>query len=363
MLSRRHFLLTSSLLAGCSQRAEPDPYWLGHIGPLSGPERQAGEHWRRGIQIALGEANAVAARKLSVLHADNRGQIERSRSEAIRLVSLNRLLAMVGGLQLTEADRLALALQPYPTILITPSPHSSVGLENTLSLDVSAKFRGFSLAKFAGDHFKASKAVLLIDETSTFCANIGIAFAESWRTAGHVAHTWNATGEENATTLVERLKKVEADVILFAGSAKDFLATRRTLATGKVTTPMLFGGESAEWQRVEEKAEVGRDVFAGAILVTSRLEEAGKKFLTKYKETYREEADIHACLGFEAINVLALPIRELKGGRAAKLLKELKEAKELPCLNGSLTFNEGHAVRPLYIVRARDPNPMETLTP
>src|SRR5688500_4223865 len=114
MLSRRRFLLTSSLLAltGCSQRGAQDPLWIGHVGPLSGPDRVYGERMKQGMEVALEEVNADAERKIAIVHADNRGKTERSESEAVRLVSLNRLLAMIGGRDSAEANKLAQALQP-----------------------------------------------------------------------------------------------------------------------------------------------------------------------------------------------------------------------------------------------------------
>src|SRR5262249_47934454 len=159
------------------------------------------------------------------------------------------------------------------------------------------------------EQFKAKRAVLLVDETSSVCAAVASAFVKEWRSSDRVAHSWNAAAEESASGLVERLKKVEAEVVLFAGSSGDFVTARNVLAMGKLSLPLVFGGEPVEWQRLERGPDVGKEVFAGAVHVASRFDEEGKKFLSKYKEKYHEDADVDACAGFEMIQLLASKIR------------------------------------------------------
>src|SRR5438105_15022234 len=143
MLSRRRFLIASSLftLAGCSRRSDEEPLLIGHVGPLSGANRAAGEAAQHGMTIAIEDANGEGG-KLAILHADSRGSAERSRSEAVRLFTLNaKLTAIVGGRDQGAADSLAQALQPYPAVLLTFAPCSTPGLEGVFSLDVAPAFR------------------------------------------------------------------------------------------------------------------------------------------------------------------------------------------------------------------------------
>jgi branched-chain amino acid transport system substrate-binding protein len=365
MLSRRRFLLGVPLLAlaGCSRRAAEEPLPVGHVGPFSGSERLVGEHTQRGIRLALSDVNTDDVRPLVVIHADSRSQGDRARSEAVRLVSVNRVAVLLGGTDQASADRLAQALQPYPTPLLTAAPHSSVGLENTFSLDVTAEFRGTSLAKFAAEQFKARRAVLLVDETSALCSGVGTAFARQWRAGKGVAHNWDPRAEESASRLVERLKKTEAEVVLFAGLASDFLRVRGLILDGKLQPKLLFGGEPSEWQQLEGNSDVTGDVFGATVHATSRFDEAGKKFVKNYREKYQEDPDASACQGYELIGVLAPALREAKGS-PSRLREELAEdKKEWPGLTGAFLFNQAHAARPLYMVRVRDPIPLETFKP
>src|SRR4051812_40997646 len=43
------------LLAGCGPPAVGEPIWIGHLAPLSGPDRAQGEQARQGIELAVTE--------------------------------------------------------------------------------------------------------------------------------------------------------------------------------------------------------------------------------------------------------------------------------------------------------------------
>src|SRR5205807_301907 len=137
-----------------SRKGAEDPLWVGHVAPFSGAERAAGEHARNGIHLAVEEANGekkdAKDRPLGVYHADSRGQLDQARHEAVRLVSLNKIVALLGGRDQAVADRLSQIPQAYPVSLVTPAAQPIDGLDGVFSLDAAVEFRGQALARFAG---------------------------------------------------------------------------------------------------------------------------------------------------------------------------------------------------------------------
>ncbi len=265
MVSRRRFLAAAPLLAlaGCSGRSNPEPLLVGHIDPFTGGQRSAGESVKRGMLLALeevnGESEQVAGRRLAMVHADSRGQPERARSEAVRLATLNRLVAAVGGRDQASADRLAQALQTYPIPLLTAVPCATPSLDSVFTLGVSLTFRGESLANFAADHLKARRAALVTDDSLPACAAVAAAFSRRWRSkSDRSLETFDASTDDSAV----RLGKSEAQVIVIAASADTVKAVR----TAKVAKPIVFAGEPAEWQRLETDVDAGPETF-GAVSV------------------------------------------------------------------------------------------------
>src|SRR5262249_54770756 len=161
----------------------------------------------------------------AVLHADSRGQLDQARHEAIRLVSLNKLVALLGGRDQAFADRLAQALQAYPVSLVTPAAQAVDGLEGVFSLDAALDFRGRCLARFVGDRFKGKKALLLVDNRLPACPRVADAFAAEWRKGtGSSADVRDFTGDKSTPKIPELLEKSGAGLLLFAGKASDLAA-------------------------------------------------------------------------------------------------------------------------------------------
>ena len=114
-------LVALSLSAGCSRRGDDEPLLVGHVAPFSGTEREIGEHARRGMRLALERANEerIGGRRVAVVHADSRGDADLARHETVRLATVNKVLAVLGG-EPGTVERVAAAVQPYALPLLTP---------------------------------------------------------------------------------------------------------------------------------------------------------------------------------------------------------------------------------------------------
>ena len=88
------WLLASLLLAGCSHSTPTEPIVVGHLAPLSGPDKLIGEHARQGIILAVEEVNGdgekVNGRRVEVVHVDDRGAPAAAGDQAVRLIAVNR---------------------------------------------------------------------------------------------------------------------------------------------------------------------------------------------------------------------------------------------------------------------------------
>jgi branched-chain amino acid transport system substrate-binding protein len=355
-------------LPGCSGRRTEEPIWIGHVGPLSGPDRVAGESMKRGMMLAIEEVNAedqrIAGRRLAIIHADSRSQPDRARSEAVRLVTLNKLAALVGGRDQATADRLAQALQPYNPPLFTPACLVSTNPENVFSLDVTPDFRGAKLAQFAAEQFGATRAALLVDESLPACAAIASAFAREWRsTADRQVQSLEIKGTEMPSRLPERLKKADAQVLVVAATADRVSDIWHTLSGQNQKIQFVFAGEAAQWQRIETDPELRGKVHGVTVYAAGRFEEMGQQFLAHYRKQYKEDADVDAMRGYELIHVLAEGLRKSRGIGGLILREAMGEKEDWAGLTGKLRFKNGSALRPLFAVRAGDTVPLKTFDP
>lgn len=351
MLSRRRFLLAAPLLtvAGCSRKATPEPLLIGHVAPLTGVDRLAGERERNGILLAVKEANANLQNKerpLNVLHVDSRGKLDQARHEAVRLVTLNKVLAVLGGRDQAVADQLGQAIQAYPDVLLTPAVHAAVGLDGVFSLDVASAFRADCLADFAAS-LNVKRALIVADPSSAACARVADSFALKWRSAdGRTADSRDLSGEKAAQKIADWLTSSRAEVLVFAGKASDLVAA------GKLTLPVLFAGEETEWRRLERLSDAPTKLHAATVHVPEKFDAAGQTFLENYRKEFFEPADFDAWRGYELMRVLTHTVRKEKV-TAALALREgfIRKDATFPGLTGPFTFKDNRAVRPLYIVQ------------
>jgi len=174
-----------AVLSGCGPKAEPEPLYIGHLLPLSGSDRARGEEARQGVRLAVEEALTAdvrcAGRPLAVRHVDDRGDAETVRAEATRLLAVNRVPALLGGVDPAFNQALARTVQPsgVPVLLPTELPEPPRA-DNIFCLEVSPAERGRALAGFAHEDLKATRAAVVVREGDPVAGTLAAAFVEEW---------------------------------------------------------------------------------------------------------------------------------------------------------------------------------------
>src|SRR4030067_658958 len=90
---------------GWSTAGTDDPLRIGVLAPLSGPFASGGSAFLQAVTRAAEQANTeggVLGRRVELLVADTQGRVDIARSEAMRLISREKVFALVGA-YLSEA--------------------------------------------------------------------------------------------------------------------------------------------------------------------------------------------------------------------------------------------------------------------
>src|SRR5262249_4173400 len=157
----------------------------------------------------------------------SRGDPSQAEAEVVRLATVNKVLAVLGG-EPAGAERLAAAVQPYALPLLTPAvPRGPAAPEGVFSLDVAPGFHGEGLASFADKELKADRAVVLVDDARPVGVAVASAFAGKWRGEKKTVRTHSLDPKMEGRKLAGLLR--EAQVVVFAGAAKDFGRVRAAL--------------------------------------------------------------------------------------------------------------------------------------
>jgi branched-chain amino acid transport system substrate-binding protein len=357
------------IISGCRNRTEPEPIWIGHLAPLSGSQKRFSAHARQAIVLAVEEANReenrILGRRIAVLHVDSLGDLDALQPEVVRLITVNRVVALLGGTSTVEVERLGHAAQPYDVPLVTAAALPlELFADNVFSINASLAFEGRVLARFATKEWKAERVAVLADGRQREKMALAEAFDLEYSSGGgHALRQWIYRSEAELAKAIEGCRELKLQVILYAGAAVDLEKVRALLQHAGLTMPLLFG---AAGDHLEE-LELDLKSLNGIYLATPYALEAGiselKKFANEYQERFHELPGTNALLSYDGVRIIFQALRRANSTSAVRVRDELAKpaSADFESLTGPLTFDKNHAARrPLFMVRmengkVRDP--------
>jgi branched-chain amino acid transport system substrate-binding protein len=352
------WLLAPLLLAGCNHSTPTDPIIVGHLAPLSEP---AGQRAQRGIILAVEEANAdgekVNGRRVEVVHVDDRGAPSAAGDEAVRLIAVNRAVALLGGATSERAEQIARASLSYGVPLVTPSPlPSPLAADTAFSTCPPPARQGKVLGRFAADELKVRRVAVLLDARGGVFSGVAAAFAREFAGDGRQADQFRYDNDAGLADLAGRAAKAKPDAVLIASSVGDFVKLREGLTKAEVKGPLLFGGEETAWPALLADADAGREAYAVTTFAADGLTQRGQEFAKKYRERFKEEPDLHAADAYDGARLLFEAMRRAKSVEADQLRPALADGGTFDSVTGPLTIDrEDHgARRPVFVVQQQD---------
>jgi branched-chain amino acid transport system substrate-binding protein len=369
------FCVLGLCAGGCGTQSEPAPVWIGHLSPLSGPEKASGESARRGIRLAVEQANQQpddegAGRPVRVLHTDTHGDAEAFAAEATRLVRVNKVAALLGGSKAEEVQEFK-RLERTGVCLVSPAglPADSPSSKNIFFTGMAPACQGQALARFAAEK-RFRHVVVLVDVEARPSQNRAVAeaFKEKFleivrkQTPARkvaVAGPWPYSKEtslpKRARRIIEEIqnagpaKKPKPDAILLAGKAAALKQLREELGSQRL--PVLFGGEEGSIPELLEEPETNHGIYLATAFVPEAGTDRSKAFVKQFTKRYGEAPDVHAALAYDGARLLFTALRQAKSLERDAVRDALAEIKDFPSLTGPLSFdNQGQAQRPVFIV-------------
>lgn len=329
-------------ILGCGGSSEPPPVYLGHVADRSGPDARGGPMAELGIRLALldGDPVRIEDHPVAVRHTDTRGEPAAYEAEAVRLVALQRVPALLGGTTPEEVERLQRAGVPVLAFLGRPRTGP---FDRAFFLGVAPARRGQVLAEAARKEPNAADLRLFVAEGNEEAPAAATAFAGAWKELGGQALTPIVLGKDLAT-IVKNADLKPGAPIAFAGSGADFARFTHHL-DGKTGTLWFLGPETDLPPSVSQPY-----LYAGSFSPAA-AEEASKQFAAAFRKQFGKPADAHAALAYDGVRLLIDAIRRASAAGEG-LGKELRATKDFPGVTGTLTIGPDQAVaRRILVIR------------
>lgn len=309
----RALLLVLVGLVGCERRAA-EPWFVGHLATLSGPQRERGLAAVQGIQLAVDEVNAdterwVGGRKVAVIHADTVGLGETSERQAVRLAAINRVSALLGGMTRVESVALGKVAREFGLPLLGVAGTDGPGAGFALGLSPEARARAFDA--HLASHGSPDQIVVVADATDPGLHRAADRLAELCQARGRKASriSFGAAQEVEQASLPPG----DSPVVVFA-------AADVALGLHVSGSRLYYAGD----ETAADRLPVGTRYVAAYGPVETPARTA---FANKYRERFGAEPPDDAVRMYDAARVV---FRAAAGGRSfvpTKFVPAIKSTK------------------------------------
>lgn len=365
--------LLVSVLAGCQQAPASnggggtggDTVKIGGLAPLTGDVSVYGIAVDNAIKLKVEEINAaggiLGGKQIEYIVYDEKGDPTEAVNAYNKLVQDDKVVALVG--DVTTKPTIAVAQKsvadnlPMITASGTGADITLTG-ENIFRACFIDPFQGQLMASYAKEKLGATTAAIIYDNGDDYSTGIADAFEEK---AGEIGLTITAKEAypSKSVDFKSQLTKIKAgnpDVLLVPVYYSD-VALIAVQAKEVGLTAKLLGGDG--WDGVLEKIDASnldsvKDCYFCSQYSAESEDEALQSFLKKYKETYNNDANMFAVLGYDAMGMMITAIDKAGSTDSDKIIEAMKGI-EYKGLTGTTTFDENrNPVREAVITTIAD---------
>lgn len=348
----------SLLSIGCPPKGEGDAggggneILIGEYGSLTGSTATFGQSTHNGILLALEELNSaggIKGRKVKVLTEDDQSKPEEAANAVTKLISQNRVVAMLGEVASSRSLAAAPICQANKVPMITPS---STNPEVTKKGDYIFRvcyidpYQGEALAHFVFNDLKYRRAAILRDVKNDYSVGLSEFFKNTFTKLGGqiVIDQSYSEGDSDFRAQLTAIRGANPDVLFVPGYYTEIGQIAIQARDLGLKQP-LVGGDGWESPRL---IEIGGKALEGSFYsnhyhVDDPAPEV-RNFVQKYEKRFGVKPDSLAALGYDAFMVLAEAMK-----RAEKL--------DGPSIRDQIAATSGHRGVTGNITLGPDRNP------
>ena len=352
------------LAAHVLSAAEPAPIKVGEFASLTGKEAAFGQSSHKGTMLAVEEINAaggVLGRRIQLITEDNQSKAGESATIAKKLISRDKVVALIGEVASTRSLEAAPIAQQARIPMISPSSTNPKVTEignYVFRVCFIDPFQGVVMAKFARNTLKLKRVAVLTSVSSAYSVGLAKYFKERFAQDGGVIALEQkfSEGDKDFKAQLTAIKAANVDGIFLPGYYTEAALVCKQARDLGLSIP-LFGGDG--WE-APQLLSIGGAAVEGTYYSTHYSPEnkspAVTGFVERFKKRWNNEVpDAMAALGYDAAMVLADAIRRAGTTESAKLRDALAATKKLPSVTGETTLDaQRNASKAAVVIAVRN---------
>jgi len=366
-------LIISWGICGCS-KDDSSQIKVGVIAELTGDIPAVGASCKNAAELAVREINdnggiLLGEKKYPVelIIEDNAGKADQSASSAQKLITQQKVTAIVG----PNASRYALPAaeiaESNKTVLVTPwstAPKATLDSKSNASKKYVFRacfidpFQGGVIAKFTLDDLKLKKTAVLYDVASEYNKGIAEIFKEVYEKNGGtiVAFETYTTNDKDFSSQLTKIKKANPDIIFLPNYYSEVPLQIQQAKRLGISVPFI-GSDS--WGSEELLKLCGKDCegyYFSTHYAADSASDATKKFIATYKAKYGTTPDDVAALTYDSFGLLAQAIKTAGKNDRQAVRDALAKIPLYNGVTGSMQFKEGSGdpIKSAVILQIKD---------
>ncbi len=365
MTRAKFFFLCLLLAIGCSESKKTIDIPIGFYGPLSGNMASFGNTVLRGIELGIEDINRTGlnGKRIKLFVEDDRGNPEEAQSAVSRLITRDRVVAVLGEPSSSGSLAGATVCQQHRIPMITPT---ATNIKVTQSGDFIFRvcwidpFQGEIMARFAMEHLKAKTVGALFDVGSDYSTGLAQVFKTTAEKMGAQTIAWESfsAGDTNFSAQLTNIQKANPDALFLPVYYNETgLILRQLRAAGSKITVLGADG----WDSPELWA-IGGDALNGSYFVTHFLPAdpapAVQRFVAVFGKRYPGNPSMGEALGYDAVRLLADAMMRSSFTEPEKIRDALAQTKNFEGVTGKITMDENrNALKPAMLIKIENQKP------
>jgi branched-chain amino acid transport system substrate-binding protein len=340
-------------LVGCGGDAKKDDVIkIGHAVALTGDSSMWGISEKNALEMEIAKINAaggVLGKKLQLIAYDTRADATEAVNVTKRLVSQDKVAAIIGPGQSGVAIAMSSVTEPgkVPMIGTTPTnPKVTVDDKTKQVRKYSFRtcfidpFQGTVAAQFAVKELKAKTAAVVYDVGSDYSSWLGKYFIEEFTKQGGKVVNNEAfrSGELDFRAILGKVKQANPDVIFIPTMQKEAALVMKQARDLGLTAKFL-GGDG--WGSPDLITLGGSAVEGSYFVNLASLDDPDiQKWIADYKAKYNQEPVLpNPVMAVDGLLAVVDAIKKANSTDPAKIAEQLEKTKDLPVLTGKLTID------------------------
>jgi branched-chain amino acid transport system substrate-binding protein len=360
-------------LSGCGKE-DDSQIKVGVIAELTGDIPAVGASCKNAAEMAVREINTAGGIRLGdkqysikLIIEDNAGKADQSASAAQKLITQNKVLAIIG----PNASRYALPAaeiaESGKVTLITPwstAPKTTLDSRTGASKKYIFRscfidpFQGGVLAKFTLDNLKLKKAAVLYDVASEYNKGIAEIFKDVYEKNGGkvVAFETYTTNDKDFSSQLTKIKKAEPEIIFLPNYYSEVPLQIQQAKRLGITVPFIGADAWGSAELIKLCGTDCNDYYFSTHYAADAATDITKKFIADYQARYGATPDDVAALTYDSFGLLWQALKTAGKHDRQAVRNALAKIPQYEGVTGNMQFREGSGdpIKSAVILKIKD---------